>query len=50
VVVHHVVHDEWIIWSQLKRRIGVQTPLVNITCLKREPNLLKSHSLGLTNK
>lgn len=50
VVVRHVVHEERIVGSQLKNWLGVQTPLVHITRLKREPDLLERHRLGLKHK
>ena len=47
VVIHHVIYDEWIIGSQLKRRIEVQTTWIQVACLKREPDFLEGHPLGL---
>jgi hypothetical protein len=47
VMIRHVIYDEWIIRSQLKWWLCVQTPWVQVACLKREPNILKGHPLDL---
>ena len=39
--------DEWIIGSRLERWLEVRTPWAYVTRLKREPDLLKGHPLGL---
>jgi len=47
VVIRHVIYNEGIVGSQLKRWLGVRTARVHVARLKREPDLLKRHPLSL---